>query len=169
MREHRVCRFVGRNRSKAPSWRFCILFVGITIEHILPSLKTVAAWCWSVSLLNLYSIPPSLYIEKTTPCPMNFIETKVHIYMRICERRLFHFMRHDIVFLLHSYIRFLPVSFEILFRKNALFSCQENFSLGYTCIFRIFFKALDRDYRKFHPRCNFDSLTRQFPSREPQK
>lgn len=97
MREHRVCRFVGRNRSKAPSWRFCILFVGITIKHILslPSLKTVAAWCWSVSLLNLYSIPPSLYIEKTTPCPMNFIETKVRIYAYMWTQALsFYAARH---------------------------------------------------------------------------
>lgn len=127
IREHRVCRFVGRNRSKAPSWRFCILFVGITIEYILslPSLKTVAAWYWSVSLLNLYSIPPLRHIEKAARCPMNFIETKV--YTRTCERKLFHFMRHDIVLLLHFYTRFLPVSLEMLFRKNALFSCQEFF------------------------------------------
>lgn len=149
--------------SVAISWRYragvFVLYLLILqlntfcLCHLLKQLSLDIDQFYFKSLFNPVFFALESTFGKATRCPMNFIWNE-NTHMRY---KFFHIMRYDIVFLLHILTQDFYVSLlKCCFGRMRSFLAR-NFSLAriYIQYFQNFFQH--RDYRKFYPRCNFDS------------
>lgn len=146
--------------SVAISWRYR---AGVSVFYLLVLQSSAFCLCHPLKPLSLdidqfyfksYSISSSLHIGKATRCPMNFIETKIHTYTHIWNANSFILCDMTLCFFF-TFLRkiFMFLSWNVVSEECAL---ARNFSLARIYVyFQNFFQH--RDYRKFHPRFNFDS------------
>lgn len=147
--------------SVAISWRYR---AGVSVFYFLVLQSSAFCLCHLLKPSSLdidqfyfksYSISSSLHIGKATRCPMNFIETKIHTYMHIWNANSFILFDMTLCFFYILTQNFYVSLLKCCFGRMR-FRVARNFSLARIYVyFQNFFQH--RDYRKFHPRCNFDS------------